>query len=121
MKLTVIALTLSAVVFVLPTQAAPSGSTQRWERLYFPAIQKEFCGAGVGSASPGVMVKLFKITPQACLRTFKYAAKYCRRAAHQVPFYMVKDGTTGLVWGKWLGSCVGSAYDMKYTYKLRIP
>jgi hypothetical protein len=123
MKLTLIAFTLSVVVFVLPTQAAPSGSTQRWEKLYFPAIQQKMCGVVKGpvKASRGVMVKLFKITPASCLRTFRYAAKHCRRAAHQLPFYMVKDASTGLGWGKWLGSCVGSAFDMKHTYKMRIP
>ncbi len=121
MKITLLAFTVFAVLFVLPTQAAPSHSTQRWERLYFPALQKTLCGSGAGGASIGAMVKVFKITPKACLRTFKYAVKHCRRAAHQLPFYLVKDGTTGQVWGKWIGSCIGSAFDMKYSYKMRIP
>ncbi len=123
MKLTIFALTLSAVVFVLPTQAAPSRSTQRWEKLYFPVVERKMCGEvnRAGKVIVGAMVKLFKITPAACRRTYKYAAKHCRRAAHQLPFYVVKDAATGLGWGKWLGSCIGSAFDMKYTYKMRIP
>ncbi len=115
MKLTLFAITLSAVVFVWPTQAAPGGTTARWEKLFFPVMQRQMCGPA------GHMVKLFKITPSGCRRTYRYAAKYCRRAAHQLPFYLVKDRSTGLAWGKWLGSCVGTAYDMKHTYKQPIP
>jgi len=115
MKLALFAITLSAVVFVWPTQAAPGGSTGRWEKLFFPVMQQQMCG------SPGHMVTLFKISPSACRRTFRYAAKYCRRAAYQLPFYRVKGRATGQVWGKWIGSCVGMAYDLKYTYKQPIP
>lgn len=115
MKLTLFAITVSAVVCVLPTQAAPSNITRRWEKAFFPALQLQMCGTG------GAMVKAFKITPRACRRTYRYAAKHCRRAAHQLPFYLVKDRSTGLAWGKWLGSCVGTAYDMKHTYKQPIP
>jgi hypothetical protein len=115
MKLLLSALILSAVLFVAPTRAAPSSATQRWERLLFPVMERQMCGPG------GAMVRLFTVTPAQCRRTFRYAARHCRRAAHQLPFYQVSDRTTGQSWGKWLGSCIGTAYDMKHTYKLPIP
>ena len=115
MKLTLFAMTFSAFICVLPTHAAPNKKTRVWERLFFPAVKRQMC------APHGSMTKLFKITPRACRRTFRYAAKHCRRAAHQVPFYRVSDGPTGTAWGKWLGMCIGTAYDMKYTYRRAIP
>lgn len=115
MRLVLIAMTLSAVVCVLPTQAAPNSTTRSWEKKFFPAVQSAMC------APQGSMVKLFKITPASCRRTYRYAARHCRRAAHAVPFYRVMDRSTGTGWGKWLGSCIGSAFDMKHTYKQKIP
>ena len=115
MKLTLIAMTLSLLVCVLPTQAAPNSATTRWERLFFPAMGHQMCKPG------GTMVRLFKITPGVCRTTYRYAARHCRKAAHQLPFYQVRGRSLSVAWGKWLGSCVGTAYDMKYTYKQKIP
>ena len=115
MKLTLIFITLSVLVCVVPTQAAPSSGTKRWERLFFPAMERQMCKSG------GAMVKAFKISPASCRKTYRYAAKHCRRAAHQLPFYQVSNRSLGVGWGKWLGSCVGSAFDMKHTYKQAIP
>ncbi len=115
MKSALVVIVLSTAVCVLPSQAAPGGATRRWEQALFPALERRMCNPGAA------LVKAFKITPASCRRTFRYAARHCLKAAHQVPFYQVKNRSMGRVWGKWLGTCVGTAFDMKHTYRMRLP
>ena len=113
MKYVLIAAILSSFVCVLPTQAAPGSKTRRWEKMFFPALKKDLCGP------KGRMLKPFRITSAQCRKTYRYAARHCRRAAHRVPFYRVSNASLGTSWGRWLGTCIGTAFDMKHTYKMR--
>jgi hypothetical protein len=108
--------TLLAFTF-LPgaSQAAPDAQTTKWEQTMVSAMRTAFCGPN------GTMARMFKVTSAKCQVTYDYATKHCFASLHAIPYYRVSDATTGATWGKYYGMCVGSAYDMKYTYHQPIP
>jgi hypothetical protein len=114
-KLFCAVLCLGLFFFSLPAQTDPDDQTRRWERMLIQQLEQILCGP------KGQLATMFKISSPVCRRTYRFAARQCTAAVRNVSYYSVSDRSTGENWGKIIGTCIGLAFDYKYTYRHEIP
>ncbi len=112
MKKFLFGLVICSICMTIPVQAAMDSKTRQWERILLQKMPSLFCDANTGK-----MTKIFQISSAECMRVYHYSSQQCINAVNQVSYYSVFNGATGQHWGTIIGTCIGLAYDMQYTFK----
>jgi hypothetical protein len=106
---------LSCWGFGSSAQASVDKQTKHWEQQVVTSLHTVLCG------TKGQFSSTFHLSAGHCSKTYWKAAKQCRSSMQKLPFYKVFNQKSGSLWGRYLGLCIGIAFNMKYVFHRALP